>query len=220
VNTIGYLFLFAAAIALRALNKGRAANIGEDLSDAFLALVRADGKALKEVASRSGDSLTPPESIVATSDSAAGLTGLPSNGAILRAAVSRGSKASGYGWGKTGPDKYDCSGLVWRACQDAGVYPKGGSNRFTTSSIRLSKYFVLVNGAPAIDDIVVWAPSLGQTGHMGVVSGSDKFYSARSLKSGIGYATISGFRKGTPKYYRAKTGSSGQGSGGGGGGSW
>jgi hypothetical protein len=220
MNTIAYLFVFAAAIMLRAVSKGRAENIGEDLSDGFLALIRGDGKAFREVASRTGDSLEAPQSAVAATSGSSGLTGLPTNGAIGRAAVKRGSQAQGYKWGRTGPDFYDCSGLMWRACQDAGVYPKGDGNRFTTATIRLSKFFTLVDGQPAIDDIVVWAPALGQVGHMGVVTGTDKFYSARSAKSGIGYSTISSFRKGAPKYYRAKTGAAGDTAGGGGGGSW
>lgn len=220
MNTIAYLFIFAAAIMLRAVSKGRAENIGEDLSDAFLALIRGDSRAFREVANREGDSLKAPESTVSATSGSSGLTGLPTNGAIGRAAVKRGSQAVGYKWGRTGPDYYDCSGLMWRACQDAGVYPKGDSNRFTTATIGVSKFFVKVNGAPAVDDIVVWAPSLGQVGHMGVVTGKDKFYSARSVKSGIGYSTISTFRKNGPTYYRAKTGAAGDTAGGGGGGSW
>lgn len=221
MNTLAYLFLFAAAIMIRAVSKGRAENIAEDVSDAFLALVRGDGKAFREVSNRTGESLNAPQSeVAAATASSAGLTGLPTNGAIGRAAVKRGSAASGYRWGATGPDAYDCSGLMWRACQDAGVYPKGNGNRFTTATIGASKFFTKVTGAPAVDDIVVWLPRVNKVGHMGVVTSGDKFYSARSKKSGIGYATISTFRTDKPTYYRAKTGSAGEGGGGGGGGSW
>jgi CHAP domain len=220
MNTIAYLFLFAAGIMLRAVSKGRSENIVEDVSDAFLALVQGDGKAFREVANRTGDSLTAPEAHVATGGSS-GLSGLPTNGAIGRAAVKRGSLARGYEWGKTGPDYYDCSGLMWRACQDAGVYPRGDGNRFNTASIKNSKFFTKVEGTPAIDDIVLWAPGVGGvTGHMGVVTGTDTFYSARSKKTGIGYAKIKEFRKASPVYYRAKTGAAGDTAGGGGGGSW
>jgi hypothetical protein len=220
MNTIAYLFVFAAVVMLRAVSKGRAANIGEDLSDAFLALVRGDSKAFREVANRTGDSLQAPESTVSATSGSSGLTGLPTNGAIGRAAVKRGSQAAGYKWGRTGPDYYDCSGLMWRSCQDAGVYPKGDGNRFTTATIRVSHFFTKVDGSPAVDDIVVWAPSLGKPGHMGVVTGPDRFYSARSVKSGIGYSKISTFRSNAPTYYRAKTGAAGDTAGGGGGGSW
>lgn len=107
---------------------------------------------------------------------------------ILEAALKRGKTAKGYLFGAVGPDYYDCSGLIWRATQDAGVY---SGDRYTTSTILQTHQFNRII-TPRIDDIVVWDYS-GVHGHMGVISGPDQFYSARSHDSGIGYLTISSF---------------------------
>jgi cell wall-associated NlpC family hydrolase len=227
VNTIGYLFILGALLLLNQVRKGRALQIGEDVSDAFLAAVRGDGAALKEVLSRTGDATTPPTAEpTAATPGTNGQSAFASGtgGAIGRAAVARGTKAKGYKFGATGPDYYDCSGLMWRACQDANAYPKSGagSARFTTATIAVNPAFARVT-TPAIDDIVCWTGK-----HMGVVTGPDTFYSAISVKSGIRSGKISaqrGFFKMDPVYYRAKTvmsasAGSGQGQSGGGGGSW
>lgn len=44
----------------------------------------------------------------------------PLNRDILEAAFQRYDPA-GYGYGKAGPSRYDCSGLVWRVFRDAGI---------------------------------------------------------------------------------------------------
>lgn len=231
MNTIGYLFLFVAAILVNQVRKGRGANVGEDVSDAFLAAVRGDGAALKEVLSRAGTGTDAPVASAGLPTGTPGTAGQPvfaatgpnaTGGAIGHAAVKRGSAAKGYKWGAAGPDYYDCSGLMWRACQDAGAYPKTGvgSSRFVTASIAMNSAFQKVP-TPAIDDIVCW---IGQ--HMGVVTGPDTFYSAMSTKQGIRSAKISVQRFATaPVYYRPKTvvtgaAGTGKGASGGSGGSW
>lgn len=226
MNTIGYIFILVAALMIRAVAKGRVTHIGEDLTDAFVAIVSNDAAALREVSSRTGSDTTAPEGVMPATQGSSGESGLNDPSAssatgIAGKAIARGSKAKGYRWGATGPDYYDCSGLMWRSCQDAGAYPKSGSGsgRFTTSTIAGNKAFQRVS-KPGIGDIVCWTNH-----HMGVVTGTDKFYSAKSKKSGIGYGTISTWPHGNPVYYRPKTAPSagsgvGQGSGGGGGGSW
>jgi peptidoglycan DL-endopeptidase CwlO len=116
------------------------------------------------------------------------------------AAVMLGHKAKGYRWAATGPDYYDCSGLIWRATQLIGY--KGA--RFTTATLPgLKQFRRLQDREVNVDDIVHWpAGHGGVTGHMGVVTGGDMFYSARSVRSGIGEAKISTFRKAKPRYYR------------------
>lgn len=198
MNTLAYLLLFAAAIGLNAVRKGRAANIAEDLGDAFIGAVRGDGKAIREVFNRSGASTVAPQAeLPASTPGVRGESAFkPSTGgAITRAATKRGSLAKGYRWGATGPDYYDCSGLMWRACQDAGVNVGG---RFTTATFSGNKAFTRVS-KPAPDDIVLWPFQ-----HIGVVTGDDTYYSAISTKRGIGSGKISAQPfKGGPQYFRA-----------------
>jgi cell wall-associated NlpC family hydrolase len=202
-------------------------NLGEDLSDAFIAAASGDTKSLEEVFSRTGTGTKATQALDPlaqglgglVADTGTGLTGaigsfadqggqalsqiqkdINSNVALW--AIKLGESAKGYRFGATGPEYYDCSGLMWRACQKAGF--KGV--RFTTSTIQLSKAFVRLGGPEmgvstvTTGDIVVWP---GQ--HMGVVTTPGRFYSARSVASGIGEANISGFIKGrTPVYLRLK----------------
>lgn len=110
---------------------------------------------------------------------------------LLAEAEKLGKAAHGYRFGSEGADGYyDCSGLVWKAATVLGLY-KGA--RFTTWTITedhaTAAQFRRV-ATPAVGDIVVWSENAAH-GHMGVVSGPDQFYSARSVASGIGFGKIS-----------------------------
>lgn len=209
MNTLGWVFILVGVLVIRAVSKGRVLNIGEDLSDAFLAIANGDSKELTEVLQRTGDSsesssLKDYRPIVKTA------AGIENTGTSLaKKAIALGEKAQGYRWEATGPDYYDCSGLIWRACKAIG-YPGG---RFTTATVRSNKKYFSVIEAPGTsgpgvisagyDDLVLWpAGSGGITGHIGVITGADTFYSARSVRSGIGNAKISTFRKTKPIYLR------------------
>jgi cell wall-associated NlpC family hydrolase len=203
VSTIAWLLILAGVLIMRSAIKGRAAYLPTDISDAFLALIQGDSEELSSVLARSGDGLDSEQTDTTAYESGMGDAANPPRGIgsggggtdIGAAAVKRGAAAKGYRWTATGPDYYDCSGLMWRACQDAGVY-KGA--RFTTFNVGSLKAFTRVTD-PANDDLVVWP-----THHMGVVTGPDTYYSARSVKSGIGYSKISAFSKGKPIYLRAR----------------
>jgi cell wall-associated NlpC family hydrolase len=230
MSTIGYLLILAAVLIARQTAKGRVLDLPEDLSDAFLALARGDTNGLTAVFARTGketDTVSGADiavanltngSINAVGTTVNGVAGALSDGVsglkdaaggLAMAAVLLGSKAKGYKWAATGPDYYDCSGLMYKAAQGIGY--KGA--RFTTASVPLiPKTFKRIS-SPAtsgpgvtragINDLVVWPPgSGGVTGHMGVIYGPDQFYSARSIKSGIGVSKISTFRSTTPRYYR------------------
>lgn len=108
---------------------------------------------------------------------------------ILDEALALGDKAKGYRFGAVGPDYFDCSGLVLEACKKAGIY--ASDVRFTTYTVKNSKLFERVT-APRVDDIVVWSENSAH-GHMGIISGPDEFYSARSVKDGLGFLKISTF---------------------------
>jgi len=195
MSTIGWFLILAAILIFRQVAKGRVLNTMEDLSDAFLAIARGDTQALAGVASREGEYNRPSAADIELGMAPA--EGIAS-GNLLNAAVSLGTAAKGYRWAATGPNYYDCSGLVYRAAQKVGY--KG--SRFTTADIKSKDGFSSVD-TPKIGDIVLWqAGRGGVTGHMGIVSGDDMFYSARSVRSGIGYSKISTFRSATPEYLR------------------
>lgn len=206
MSTIGWILILFGALLIRQVAHGRALNLPEDISDAFLAIVSGDADGLSGVLSRSGDSATP-TAVQPVGGALGGPLGVGATG-LAAAAMKRGKAAKGYRWAATGPDWYDCSGLIWRACQDVGY--KG--SRFTTADIRMRSGFKRVDApgtegpgfvAATINDIVLWpAGSGGITGHMGVITGPDQFYSARSPRSGISNAKISTFRKTRPIYLR------------------
>jgi cell wall-associated NlpC family hydrolase len=205
MSTLAWLMGLVAILIIRQVSKGRVMNIGEDLSDSFLAIISGKTDQLTEVLSRTGDSATPSTSVDAPTD---GSTPSVGAGGFAGIAMALGKAAKGYRFGATGPEYYDCSGLMVATAKKLGY--TGG--RFTTFTIGTNKAFVKI-ASPAvqgpgtsggtigagINDIVVWP-----THHMGVITGPNKFYSARNPTSGIGETTISGFRSEAPVYYRYK----------------
>ena len=199
MSTIGWLLILAAGIIGRQVAVGRVLNTKDDLSDAFLAIVRGDSAGLTAVFTRTGDSTTPTVGDDAGTDLGPGtLTKIGNGHSIVEAAVQLGTKAKGYLFGAAGPSYYDCSGLMYRACQQVGY--KGP--RFTTASM-LNQPGMTRVATGVVGDMVLWpAGSGGVTGHTGVISAADEFYSARSVRSGIGFSKISTFRSTTPIYVR------------------
>lgn len=216
MNTIGWLLILVGIVVARQVSRGRIANLTTDLSDAFIAVVSGDSDALGGVLARGaeGEGTFAPHSVVpidsAAFGSAVGDAAVAGGAAagLSGAAIRLGSAAKGYRWASIGPDYYDCSGLMYAAAKAIGY--KGG--RFTTATVRSHKEFKVISmpgmqgpgltGA-TVNDIVLWpAGSGGVTGHMGVITGPDKFYSARSPRSGIGNSPISTFRKTRPIYLR------------------
>ena len=203
MNTLGYFLILTAILIARQVFKGRVMQLGEDMSDAFLALVSGDTKGLTTVLARTGDANQPTQA-TSTTLSPDNVWVDPKDPVkpLAKLAINRGNAAKGYRMTATGPDSYDCSGLMYRACQDAGYT----GPRFTTSTISGNKAFKRISASgmqgpnivnAGVNDIVCW------TGHhMGVITGPNQFYSARNPQVGIGYAKISGFRNDTPVYYR------------------
>lgn len=223
MTTLAWLFILTAVILVQRVSKGRVMSLGEDLSDAFIAIASGDNEGLSEVFAREGDGTKTTHAFdslanglgelsggfaTAIPDTAASLAGQMGdhlsdvqkeiNSNIALWAIKLGTAAKGYKFVATGPDYYDCSGLMWRACQKVGY--KG--SRFTTATIRLHKQFKPL-GDPSLGvsqvttgDIVLWPGH-----HMGVVTTPGRFYSARSVKSGIGESTIAGFNKSIKPVY-------------------
>lgn len=202
MSTLAYILILAAVIVGRQVLKGRAGNIPEDLSDSFLALVQGDTDGFTTVLARTGDSNVPNADVeiagVVSNTASKVIANVKANTALLAAAVELGSKAVGYGWNMAGPNRYDCSGLMYRALQKIGY--KGP--RFYTGNL-LDQKGMMKTLNPQTGDMVLWlAGQGGVTGHVGVISDTDQFYSARSIRSGIGYSKISTFRKVQPTYVR------------------
>lgn len=89
-----------------------------------------------------------------------------------------------YRYGSTGPNRYDCSGFVWSAFQEAGI-------EFTRQSARsLWSLSEPVSG----DDRYKFGTLvfLNGLGHMGIVADENGFYHASSSK-GITYSPFKGY---------------------------
>jgi hypothetical protein len=198
VNTLAWVLILSALLMMRQVAKGRVLNIGEDLSDAFLAGVAGDSDGVLSVLNRTGDSASVsgigPSTIAPWTGSAKGHEDGSAN--LNSTVISLGSQAKGYRLGATGPTWYDCSGLVYRAVQKFGY--KG--SRFTTDDVMNKPGFKKITKEEATTgDIVLWP-----THHMGVINdpSAGTFYSARNPRSGIGIAKIKGFRSEDPVYVR------------------
>lgn len=203
MTTAGYVFLLVAALLARALSKGRTiTDVPGDLGAFFAALISQDTNALKEVLARSGES---------TLDSASGSGGTVTvitqgerskRAAALLAEVRRLGAGSRYVLGAEGPTgEFDCSGLVWRAMTNLRQF---NGPRFTTYTFEsVSKAFVDKVQADHVAGVMVGAIVLWHE-HMGVVSGRDTYYSAKSPRAGIGEGKISEFGAPVVGYFIVK----------------
>lgn len=89
-----------------------------------------------------------------------------------------------YLYGSTGPNRYDCSGFVWRVFQDAGI-------NFTRGSVRNHwAEFETVYGDERFKfGTLIFLNNLG---HMGIVKDETGFYHASSSK-GIMFSPFKGY---------------------------
>lgn len=181
------LFLVAGAALMRQVIVGRVRETPDDFRDAATALLAGDTAALNTVMARRGSNTDGAggSGVDGSSDNPAPSLSPSGFTAVAAEAVKLGKAAKGYVLGATGPTYYDCSGLVWRACVNVGVY-KGP--RFTTATFNdIAPRFCYRIGGPAPGAIVNWEAG----GHMGVMISDTEFYSARSPSKGIGSAPIS-----------------------------
>jgi len=207
MDTLAWVFILAAIVIARAVSKGRALDLPQDVSDAFQALIRGNYDDLSAALGRSGDtsSVAVGEGIASalTGDAAQRLTQAQksANTNLAYWAYKLGEAAKGYKFGYAGSGGYyDCSGLMYRAAQKVGY--KGP--RFWTGSVAaMPGFHKLASTGMGISqvtsgDLVVWPGH-----HMGVVVGQNRFYSALNPKDGIAERAIEGFRKGeNPIYLR------------------
>lgn len=205
MQSLGLLLILGAAMLGRQVVTGRVMDTATDTKEIVLSVLTGDFDRLGRVlslrgenvpvdVSGSGASTGTPDPIGLGGVLAGGVTG--GGAGLLSEMVRLGSAATGgYVWGATGPTSYDCSGLVWRAMKNIGFYDGA---RFTTSTMvrTLGSQIVQVQ-TPSVGDIVLWPGK-----HVGVVSGLDQYYSAKSKTSGIGYGTISSSFSTSPVFYR------------------
>ena len=103
----------------------------------------------------------------------------------LLAAVEKYGKGKKYVWGASGPDSFDCSGLVMYALKHAfGInYPHFSGSQY-------DKSHPISRESAQSGDLVFWGPGK----HVGVYAGGNKYYSAFSPSAhpNIGMYSISG----------------------------
>ena len=197
--TIGWLAILLAAWFARALAYGRAGNVVEDTRNALAALVTGDTKSLASTLSLRGtpDNVKVGSASGSLAPATAGATN--SGAALLRECMRLGDGAQ-YFYGGSSNGRYDCSGLVYRAMVNLGMY-KGP--RFTTDTfggIATVGGWARRTDTPAAGDVVVW-PGVGVNGHMGVCTSPSEYYSALSVRAGIKVTPIASHR-GSPVYWR------------------
>lgn len=189
---LGYLLVFAAIYLLRQIAVGRVDYLVTDFRDLGLAAIAGDTTQIRTVLSQRGDNLpTGSTGLVATSLPVGSL----GTTELVTTAKRLGQKAQGYRLGTEGPDWYDCSGLIWAALREMGVYD---GSRFTTSTFaqvapQFAKNIPWIPGTPStpnnnfgFEDIVPpGAILLWPTQHMGVCVNGKTMYSARSPEKGI-----------------------------------
>jgi peptidoglycan endopeptidase LytE len=89
-----------------------------------------------------------------------------------------------YHYGSTGPNRYDCSGFVWKVFKDAGI------DFERTSARDMWNQFEPVTGAEQYKfGTLVFFNNLG---HVGIVADENGFYQASSSK-GITYSKFEGY---------------------------
>lgn len=216
MGSLGLLLLLGGAMLLRQVVTGRVPDTVSDFKGITLSVLTGDFPGLQQQLALRGTNVSPDitsevaagmsgETALAGSDGASGLLTGPvqtGNRDLLNRAVSLGQSAKGYHLGATGPDWYDCSGLVWAAMKQQGSYTGA---RFTTSTFqRQLTGLVTKVTTPAVGDIVLWPGK-----HMGIVSGKGKMFSAMSPAAGIGFGDIdgsSGYFHSQPVYYRVNDG--------------
>jgi cell wall-associated NlpC family hydrolase len=96
----------------------------------------------------------------------AGVSGTPGNAAVTAISYARQQLGKPYEWGGSGPDTYDCSGLVMRAYAAAGITISRTSQEQWATERHVS--------SPSPGDLAFFAGSDGtmtSPGHVGIIIG-------------------------------------------------
>lgn len=113
-------------------------------------------------------------------------------------AVVRASKAylgAPYEHGGTGPSRFDCSGLVYRAFADVGLASRIGGQQSASALYHwFSARHLASRTSPQLGDLVVW----GGGAHIGIYVGNGRAISA--LADGVRIAPVSAVLSGFTAY--------------------
>lgn len=199
--TLGLLFVFGGVFLAYQVARGRAKNVPGDARDFVVGAFTGDINKILHTARQPGTASVAPGASTSLETTGAG-TGTASGATLLSMMQSLGQNAS-YKYAGTGPDQYDCSGLVWRAMTDLGIY---NGSRFSSSTwaVVAPQIGATQVDSPAVGDIVVWPGK-----HMGIVTGPDQMYSALNPSNGIITSSISdntGYVGEDPQYWRLPDG--------------
>ena len=89
-----------------------------------------------------------------------------------------------------GPDRFDCSGLVWYAFHQNELHDRIGGYRSVAGYFTYFKNLGLVSKTnPRIGDLVVW----GANQHIGIYIGDGKAISTLTTKSGVSIHPVKGY---------------------------
>jgi cell wall-associated NlpC family hydrolase len=89
-----------------------------------------------------------------------------------------------------GPDRFDCSGLVWYAFHQNELHDRIGGYRSVAGYFTYFKSLGLVSKTnPRIGDLVVW----GANQHIGIYIGDGKAISTLTTRSGVTIHPVKGY---------------------------
>ena len=236
MDTLGWLLVLGASLLIRGVINGRGFDSFTDLGDGFLAAVEFDNTKLKEVWDRKGNNNTPDtsatDSVVNSVQNGSVQSGFANGVSLLEEMMKIGNGRSYSQAKRTGPDSFDCSGLVWRAGTNIKLWGPGSGTKWFPQAFNTASFIVHTKeiGLTKVDnpqkgDIIWWV------GHMGVVVDDTTFYSALSSHRAKGkqIETVSiksvDTEHGPHQLWRYKANTTAPGAetgaaGGGGGGSW
>jgi cell wall-associated NlpC family hydrolase len=192
MDTLAWLMVLTAILIVRGVKNGRVVELPGDIRDTVVAMLTGDVEGLKEVGGRRGESASAVNVTLDTVPYGQGTGNLVTE---MKRLAKEGGDTYKWGGESLAEGGYDCSGLVWAALKSLGIY---SGPRFTASSFPgiAGKFAVKISKEDAqAGDIVRWP------NHMGVVTGTDRYYSALNPKAGIKEDAIHNHR-GTPTYWR------------------
>lgn len=206
IAALGVLLIATGVLLIRQGVVGRAENIGEDLRDFVDGVGSGDLSNATEVLERRAEPLQDPGSLAGGGPDAASAaddagTRTAAAGTLLKEMARLAETVNyRYAWGASGGQGFDCSGLVWRAMKNIGMYDGPRFTTLTFSAVARSQGWPEVQ-SPQAGDVVNWA---GQ--HMGVYMSNGTMYAAKSSRSGIGTQKVVDARRSAPRFYRPATG--------------
>lgn len=187
MTAIGYVSILAGALLLRQVFVGRATSTVPDIRNMLSSALHGDFSGISQVTSQRPSVPSGGQPVTVSPAGSPPGTSLGTLGTVMHAL----GDGKPYVFGASGPDSYDCSGLVWRALYDMGYYkgPRFYADQTFVNALRGKIQNV---SSPEVDDIVLWSGH-----HMGVCVGNGMMYSALNPKDGITTSSIAD----NTKYY-------------------